>query len=385
MDEHSGEQPLPLPQKQAPEKLALRGRPRPVVRFRKGLIVALTGSLSIVIAAVTWLALDAGSLRLPEDHATADTSAHVSAEPLSGAPATYGDVPRLGPPLPGDLGRPILERQRELAGDAEMAQSPPLRGSPDEALAAEQERLRSEEHAARNSALTVSLGARPAVGQGVIAEGERPSERPTAQFEEGPGSPSYSGRVVRAVSPHVLAAGSLIPASLITGLNSELPGMVIAQVTENVRDSATGTNVLIAQGSRLIGKYESDVAYGQKRALVLWQRIIFPDGTSIALDDMPATDAAGYSGLRDRVDAHSWQLLKGVALSTLLNIGSEVRLNGGGPLVRAIREATQQSGSQAGEQLVSKTLDVRPTLTVRPGWPVRVLVSKDLVLEPWKE
>jgi type IV secretion system protein VirB10 len=186
-------------------------------------------------------------------------------------------------------------------------------------------------------------------------------------------------------SPWILQAGTVIAASLITGLNSDLPGLVTAQVTENAYDSATGKTLLVPQGSRLIGSYDSVVAFGQTRALVVWQRIVLPDGSSIRLDNGPASDTAGYTGLADKLDLHTWQLLKGVALSTLLGAGSELSFGGGeSDLVRAIRESAQESGGRAGDQIVTKNLQVQPTIRVRPGWPVRVVVQKDIVLRPWR-
>jgi type IV secretion system protein VirB10 len=182
----------------------------------------------------------------------------------------------------------------------------------------------------------------------------------------------------------MISAGSIIPAALLTGLNSDLPGMVLAQVTENVRDSLTGRAVLIPQGARLIGRYDSGVSYGQKRAFLVWQRILFPDGSSLRLDNMPASDAEGYAGLTDRVDGHSWQLIKGVLLSSILGVGSQLSIGSDRGLARALRESVQQNGSQAGEQIVSKGLNIQPTVRVRPGWPLRVLVSEDLILQPWK-
>ena len=177
----------------------------------------------------------------------------------------------------------------------------------------------------------------------------------------------------------------MIAASLVTGLNSDLPGLVVAQVSENVFDSVTGRTLLIPQGARLIGRYESNTSYGQQRAFVVWQRIIWPDGSSLTLDDAPASDPSGYAGVRDRVDSHGWQLLKGVALSTLLGVGTELGTGSDeSEFVRAVREAAQQSGGRAGDRLVERSLDIRPTMMVRPGWPVRVLVHKDLVLQPWR-
>jgi type IV secretory pathway VirB10-like protein len=142
--------------------------------------------------------------------------------------------------------------------------------------------------------------------------------------------------------------------------------------------------LLVPQGARLIGSYDSVVAYGQSRALVVWQRIVFPNGSSIRIDNVVATDMAGSAGLADKVDAHTWQLLKGVALSTLLGVGTELSLGDSeSDLVRAIRESAQQGTSRAGDQIVTKNLNVQPTIKVRPGWPLRVVVHKDIVLAPW--
>lgn len=127
------------------------------------------------------------------------------------------------------------------------------------------------------------------------------------------------------------------------------------------------------------------VAFGQKRALVVWQRIVFPDGSSVRLDNAPAADLAGYSGLEDKVNFHEWRLLKGIALSTLLGIGTELSLGSGDDdLVRAIEQSVQRDGARAGKAIVSRNLDVQPTLTIRPGWPVRAMIHKDLILKPWK-
>jgi type IV secretory pathway VirB10-like protein len=187
------------------------------------------------------------------------------------------------------------------------------------------------------------------------------------------------------VSPYQIMAGTVIPAALVTGLNSDLPGEVIAQVTENIFDSATGRTILVPQGSRLVGSYDSVVAFGQSRALVVWHRMIMPDGSSIEIDNLPATDGAGYTGLEDEVDFHTWQLIKGIALATLLGVGTELTFGSSeGDLVQALRQSTQQSTNEAGQRLVEKNLDIQPTITVRPGWPLRVIVEKDLVLRPYR-
>jgi type IV secretory pathway VirB10-like protein len=182
-------------------------------------------------------------------------------------------------------------------------------------------------------------------------------------------APTRSGKGVGLVVPTLLSWTGSTVVHDIKGENWQL--------TENAYDSVTGRTLLIPQGSRLIGSYDSVVVFGQKRALVVWQRIILPDGSSIRIDNVPATDTAGYAGLSDKVDAHAWQLLKGAALSTLLGVGSE--LSFGSPesdLVRAIRECAQQSGSRAGDQLVSGNLNIQPALRGRPGWSLRVVCTR---------
>lgn len=186
-------------------------------------------------------------------------------------------------------------------------------------------------------------------------------------------------------SPYELLAGTIVPASLITGLNSDLPGQVIAQVTQDLFDSVSGSVLLIPHGARLIGKYDSVVAFGQSRALVVWQRIVMPNGMSVEIDNMPATDTEGYAGLEDGVDYHTWGLIKGVALSTVLGVGTQLSVNNSNnDLLTALRQSTQDSVNQAGQQITQKNRNIQPTLTVRPGWPLRVIVLRDIILRPYQ-
>jgi type IV secretion system protein VirB10 len=389
-----------------PETLVLRGAPGRVVRFRRGAVIAIAALGSTAIVGAAWIALKPTTFRIvagSDDRG--DAGARAPADALANAPKSYGDVPQLGAPLPGDLGRPILEHQRSIGAAL------PSAGLDQAAQAAEAERQRiaAERKAARESGVMMQLSGanRPATAS---AEGPASALPPASAGETKPRvaldpehDPNGQQRkaeflsakdqygdinrhaLVSPMSPFTVMAGSVISASLITGLNSDLPGLVTAQVTENVHDSVTGRIVLIPQGSRLIGTYDSVVAFGQKRALVVWQRIILPDGSSIRIDNVPATDTAGYAGLSDKVDVHTWQLLKGVALSTLLGVGTELSFGSSeSDLVRAIRESAQQSGSRAGDQLVTRNLNIQPTIRVRPGWPLRVIVHKDIILRPWQ-
>jgi type IV secretion system protein TrbI len=160
--------------------------------------------------------------------------------------------------------------------------------------------------------------------------------------------------------------------------------VITAQVTESVYDSPAGKFLLIPQGARLIGKYDSQISFGQSRVLLVWTRIIMPNGFSIVLEQQPSADSAGYAGLEDDVDYHWGNLLKAAAISTLLGIGSELVLNSDNAVVAALRTGTQDTINQTGQTLVSRQLNVQPTLTIRPGFPVRVIVNRDLVFAPYK-
>jgi len=191
-------------------------------------------------------------------------------------------------------------------------------------------------------------------------------------------------RLAKPASPYIVQAGTVIPAALITGIRSDLPGQITAQVTETVYDSPTGRFLLIPQGTKLIGQYDSSVAFGQSRVLLVWTRLIMPNGTSIVLERQPGADTEGYAGLEDDVDYHWGTLFKGALLSTLLSVGAEAGSSGqDSDVVRALRQGASNSVSQTGQQIIQRQLNIQPTLTIRPGFPVRVIVNRDLVLAPY--
>lgn len=148
----------------------------------------------------------------------------------------------------------------------------------------------------------------------------------------------------------------------------------------------TGEIVTLAipQGARLIGQYDSSVAFGQSRVLLVWTRLIMPDGMSIVLERQPGADASGYAGLEDGVDYHWWEIAKAAVLSTILSVGAEAGTSDSeNNLAQAIRMGASNSISQTGQQIVQRQLNIQPTLTIRPGFPVRVIVERDLVLSPY--
>ncbi|WP_247480153.1 TrbI/VirB10 family protein [Bradyrhizobium sp. CW9] len=388
------EPPRARPPEEIAEALRLRPDPPQVARLSRKVLIGVSASvLVLVIGAVLW------ALQEKRSHTSAPeelyaTDHHNLADQLATLPKDYTeipkDVPRLGPPLPGDLGRPIVAAQGSSTSSSL-------------GIDAEQQRLSQESEAARISKVFASTNVRPQVPATSSSEA-RSSAAPSSDeafAQNGQDRKlafvsatvdrrtTSSDRLVRPASPFVVQAGTVIPAALITGIRSDLPGQITAQVTEAVYDSPTGRARLIPQGARLIGSYDSQVAFGQSRVLLVWTRLIMPNGRSIVLERQPGADAAGYSGLEDEVDNHWKELLGAAALSTLLSVGTEVNSgadsgNTNSDLIAALRRGAGESINQAGQQIVRRNLNIQPTLTIRPGFPVRVIVNRDLVLEPYR-
>lgn len=398
--------PTPQPagsSKRDPGKLDLRAAPRRVVRFRRGLVIGVAALGSGAILGVTMIALQGPALRI-QDQAEElyNTERKPTPDGLAALPGDYSQVrpqtPELGPPLPGDLGRPILERQRQLGiapGGSELSAEEQRRAQ--QAIQAKEAGVFFRIENRQNTTEAVENGKEARTQLATVAspedrlsldpERDQNNQQRKLDFlnQRDTGGIYNPHALQMPVSPYQVTAGSVIAASLITGINSDLPGLVVAQVTENVYDTVTGRTLLIPQGSRLIGTYDSVIAFGQSRALLVWQRIILPDASSIEIDNLPATDTAGYAGLEDEVDYHTWRLIKGIALATLLGVGTELSLGSDeSDLVRAIRESTQQNVNRAGQRITEKNLNIQPTITVRPGWPLRIIVHRDLVLRRYQ-
>ena len=312
-----------------------------------------------------------------------------TADGLAGLPRDYTG-PVLGPPLPGDLGGPILDARNR----GQPVIPPTMAGAP--GIDQEEQRRLAEEEAARTSRMFFQTEARPGVVPGSTTSGF------AGMAPGGQGSPQTgqdrqlafinapvdrrtvsADRVAAPASPYILQAGAVISAALITGIRSDLPGQITAQVTENIYDSPTGRILLLPQGSRIIGEYDNGVGFGQRRVLLVWNRLIMPNGRSIVLERQPGADSQGYAGLEGGVDYHWWDLAKAAGLSTLLSIGAELAVDDQDRLLRAIRDGGQDTINDAGQQIVRRQLNVQPTLTIRPGFPVRIVVTRDLVLEPY--
>ena len=405
------EAPTPGDGKVAPETLELRARPQPVTRINRRVLIGLAAVVLFVLSALVLVALKPPSLRLSERPELFNVEHKPVSDALAKLPASYDGVgqarPAEEPKLPPGVPRLALSLAADEDGDGgDKGRLARMLGQARESPVFF--RLLAAPHKASSEISTPEVApravARPrdsALNPGLVAESAAPSAgepdprsapatepaRKLAFLRSGPDKDIYNPHALeRPLSPYQLMAGTIIAASLISGLNSDLPGFVIAQVTEHVYDSVSGRTLLIPQGSRLLGRYDNVTAFGQQRALVVWQRLILPDGSSVLIDNLPATDTSGYAGLADSIDLHTFQLLKGVALATLLGVGSELALGSSdNSLVRALQAATQTSGNRVGQRLVERHLDLGPTLTVRPGWPLRVIVHKDLVLKPYPQ
>jgi len=368
-------------------------RMKPIV----GLVTLLVAGGALAV--VTGLRNDEKKVRATEEPPpTARPSVPAFLEEMS-------DAPEPSAPLP-----PVEHGFR--------SEPPPMAPSPRWADArAEQERARLAELAqeARTSALFFDSGrssppgARSAEASGPGAPGAAAGLPgvPPAPGQGGEWDPNLQGRknafldaprahseylatgLLPALSPYEVKASTIIPATLITGINSDLPGPIIAQVREQVYDTVSGQYLLIPQGARLLASYDSMIAWGQERVLMCWNRIIFPNGNSISLECMPAADLKGQAGLTDEVDQHWDRLMAAVGLSTVLSLGAQAAAGdptGYQPNLAqsAARNAAGQI-NQAGQGIVQRQLNLQPTITVRPGFGVNVIVTKDMVLEPYIE
>ncbi|TIO07780.1 MAG: TrbI/VirB10 family protein [Mesorhizobium sp.] len=382
-------------------ELRLRPEPARVTRLSRKVLIGLAGVASVAILGALIWALDTRRHGKEQPSELFTTENRTTADGLQTLPKDYSGVPQLGPPLPGDLGRPIL-RARERGEPVGVPTISASRADPDE-----QRRL-TEIEAARVAKLFTDTNAhsnpvRQNAGAGNAANTMSGSTPPAEPPALDPGSAQNMqdrklafvnaqpdrrtvspDRLAGKASPYVVQAGTIIPAALITGIRSDLPGQITAQVTENVYDTPTGSYLLVPQGARLIGQYDSQVAFGQSRVLLVWNRLIMPDGTSVVLERQQGADAQGFSGLQDEVDHHWGQLFRAAALSTLLGIGTSLGSSDDeSDIAKAIRESAQDSATNIGQQIVRDQLNVQPTLTVRPGFPVRVIVNRDLVLAPY--
>ena len=396
--------------KVAPEAVALRAQPRAVTRLNRRTLAMLTGGLSVAVLGATIWSLQPHR-RAGEQTELYNVDRVSKSEGLDGLPSDYSKlpkVPELGPPLPGDLGPAIVKSQQPVT----PTYAPPGHDPEDarrkeaEAAAASSVFFRSGTPGKTAAPATAQVAA---AGQASALAGFDPLAAGPASTAAQPADPTAtqnrqdqkeaflkggstetrnSGNLKMPSSSYQVMAGTVIAGALVTGIKSDLPGDVIATVTEPVYDTATGKFLLIPQGSRILGRYNSQVSYGQSRVQVVWNRIILPDTSSLTLDNLVGTDPAGYAGLEDDVDWHWNRIFAGAVLTTLLGVGAELAApenrQDGNRIVIAGRDSAQDSINQVGQEITRRNMNIQPTLTARPGLPVRVIVARDLVLRPYQ-
>lgn len=363
--------------------IATRAAPPRPRRLSRKVLTGLAGAGAFAIAgALAWSLSSVNRSGTPSE--TASVAPRQSPEILGDAPKDYGDLAQRAS---AGMSAPVSP---DAAGtESDVMPQPGAAPASDPAEAEVQRRRQQEESARAAKLFAATEGARRPAGSGNAAPAPDLTASPPGEATAAPSGAAVqtvnSGRLTEPAGQHMLMAGSTIAAALITGLSSDLPGQVIAQVTEDVVDTVTGRTRLIPQGARLIGDYDARVSHGQIRALVVWTRLILPDGRSITLDQMRATDGSGATGIADRVDNHWGSILKAGALATLFGLGNELANSGGenDAIADAIRDSSGQTIGRAGDRIVERQLQIQPTITVRPGARVRVLVSRDLQLEPW--
>ena len=405
----------PRPERDIARELRLRPEPPSVTRISRKVLLIAGAVVAVAVSGAAIYALRPQHKSGPAEELIS-TDHRTAADGLATLPRDYTglprNVPQLGPPLPGDLGRPIVAAQN----NGQPMPVPQVGTAPGAApidpavqrRAGQQLRRAQEREAAQLSKLFAGTAVTEASavlqpGADASAAASAPSATaPTLTSQDTAAVPSgldhklafvsapsdkrttSPDRIEAPASPYVVQAGTTIAGALVTGIRSDLPGQITAQVTQNVYDSPTGRTLLVPQGTKLIGIYDSQIGPGQARVLLVWTRLILPDGRSIILERQPGADAQGYSGLQDRVNDHFGSLLKAALLSTLLSVGAESGSTGqNSDLTQAIRRGASDSISQTGAQIVRRQLDIQPTLTIRPGYPVRVIVNRDLVLAPW--
>jgi type IV secretion system protein VirB10 len=394
-----------------PDDAELRGPARlsparvPVVRLNRRVLYVVAAVLVLVFVAGL-VALRAQGSRLAQDGNSARASQLPPAgerwfdkvpdrEP-SAQPATAGTPPA----VPAPALRPSTPAPPKTLSDAELEAQRRERalraamGAPIAAVAFEARSLTAGGSSAQRSApgldtVTATAGsivpaAALATAQ-AMAAGLPPASRSVALPVERPEVLPASLR--GPVNPYEVKAGTIIPAVLLTGVNSDLPGQLIAQVREPVFDTETGQHLLIPQGARLIGLYDHQVVYGQERVLVTWKRVIFPNGASLSLKDgMPGTDATGAAGFHDEVNHHLVRVFGSALLLSVISAGVQLsqipefgRGFGGPTAGNVLGAAVGQELGQTSAELIRRGMTIAPTLAIRPGYAFNVMVTQDLV------
>ena len=393
-------------------------------RFNRRMLAGIGALGALIAIAAFWVGLKVPQAKAPEAVAT-PSRPPVPNESVNALPAGYDAmVPQLGDPRPGDVAG--------INGDTGLSVQDPNSNSPVRQLTAleqyteqaEIDRRRNEDRArtagvsfANGGATEASMPSPVAAGAtdasqlqerildlaerhgapatappnaSLIARDDANRQDDKAEFAGKSRDTDFAlhARLERPQSPYTLFAGTILPCVLTQGINSDLPGDIQCMISQNVFDTVSGRHLLIPQGTKAIGLYDSRIAYGQERVLVVWTRLLRPDGSTLSLEGMPGTDLSGYAGLTGHVNNHYLRLVSGVVLGSLIGAGAQIATgaNSQNPSFAALAvQGAGQNINEAGQQITRKNLNIQPTIEVRPGSRLNIFATKDLILPPWKD
>jgi len=372
----------PLPKEPAPG-LSLRAPRPPVIRLRRSVVqVMVMGGVVLVGGSLAWAFVIQPELRAnAQERATEnrpDNGRGVvrPAEVVTRQPSSYDRLPEPRAGATPEAADPSVAEGTVSADPAYIYRPPPPRSM---AAAGADQAARSglffDAAGGGRPSAEPTVAAAPGADEGSAAKGRR-------------GGAYNENALVAPLSPFELKAGAVVPAALLTGVDTARAGPVVAMVTQNVFDTVSGRHLLIPQGARLIGRHEGESAYGDRRAFLVWDRLILPNGKSLILDAEPGVDAQGAVGVRGKVDRRLFPLLVGTLFAgAITTLGQVARDEGGrdsGGWLGDAGDAAAIEGAQAGGRLVDRELEVRPSIRLRPGAPVRVMITRDLILEPYR-
>ena len=373
----------PVPKAPTPD-LSLRAPRPPVVRLRKSVVQAVVlGGAVLVSGALAWAFVVQPELRAGAQARAAEKKPEQGrglvrpAEIVTRQPSSYDRLPEPRGAERPETTAPSHARAPVSASSypAQAYRAPPAPRSMGASVA---------DRAARSALFFESSGRSP-VGSTVPAA---PGVGEGAGTNRGRNGAYNENGLVAPQSPFELKAGAVVPAALLTGLDTARAGPVVAMVTQNVFDTVSGRHLLIPQGARLIGRHEGESAYGDRRAFLVWDRLILPNGKSLTLDAEPGVDAQGTIGVRGQVDRRLFPLLVGTlfagAVTTLGQMARDDSGRDSGGWLGDAGDAAAIEGAQVGGRLVDRELEVRPSIRLRAGAPVRVMITRDLVLEPYR-
>lgn len=391
-----------------PEVLPLRAKPpSATIAFNKRTVIGgVIGLASLAgFAILDGFSSNSNNQTKPQ----ADNRPAQVGEAVRNLPSDYSALPKpkqkLGPPLRGELGPTELAfKQQTTLSDEEKFQAELKLQRIKQAIAARNADIsfpgmKLDQHPSNmmmggsrdglSDTSLAALGNLPAQSSNQRDNDNRQDDKDSFLTQNRDEATLVKGSLRSPLSKYQLMAGALLPGVMLTGINSDLPGQILGQISQGVYDSKTGAYLLLPQGTKVIGEYDSRITYGQDRVLIVWTRLLLPNGKSISLEGMPGVDLSGYAGLHEKVNNHYFRLITGVVLGSILGAGAQVAQGSNHTVDPSFGqlavEGVAQNINEAGQQITRKNLNIQPTLEISPGQRFNIFVTKDLILEPYKQ